>query len=67
MDGRFKNLQCVLHEFSARNDRSGRTAGCSHEKENQCTLRHGCLGYVRKPYNIESLNQTIRSVLDSEL
>jgi hypothetical protein len=30
-------------------------------------LHHGCLGYLQKPYNIEPLNQLVRSVLDSGL
>ncbi|HUJ08578.1 MAG TPA: response regulator [Verrucomicrobiae bacterium] len=43
------------------------SSGYSHDQEGQRMLRHGCLGYLQKPYNIESLNQTIRSVLDSGL
>jgi CheY-like chemotaxis protein len=43
------------------------SSGYSHDQEGQRMLRHGCLGYLQKPYNIESLNQMVRSVLDSGL
>jgi two-component system, cell cycle sensor histidine kinase and response regulator CckA len=43
------------------------SSGYSHDQEGQRMLRHGCLGYLQKPYNIESLNQLARSVLDSGL
>ena len=43
------------------------SSGYSHDQEGQRMLRHGCLGYLQKPYNIESLNQLVRSVLDSGL
>ncbi len=43
------------------------STGYSHDQEGQRMLRHGCLGYLQKPYNADTLNQTIRSVLDSGL
>ncbi|HUI06481.1 MAG TPA: ATP-binding protein [Verrucomicrobiae bacterium] len=43
------------------------SSGYSHDQEGQRMLRHGCLGYLQKPYNIETLNQLVRSVLDSGL
>jgi signal transduction histidine kinase len=43
------------------------SSGYSHDQEGQRMLRHGCLGYLQKPYNIESLNHLVRSVLDSGL
>jgi CheY-like chemotaxis protein len=43
------------------------SSGYSHDQEGQRMLRYGCLGYLQKPYNIESLNQLVRSVLDSGL
>jgi DNA-binding NarL/FixJ family response regulator len=39
----------------------------SHDQEGQRILRHSCLGYLQKPYNIESLNHLVRPVLDSGL
>ena len=38
-----------------------------HDQEGERMLRHGCLAYLQKPYNIESLNQIVRNVLDSGL
>ncbi len=43
------------------------SSGYSHDQEGERMLRHGCLGYLQKPYNIESLHQLVRSVLDSGL
>ena len=43
------------------------SSGYSHDQEGQRMLRHGCLGFLQKPYNIDSLNQLVRSVLDSGL
>ena len=43
------------------------SSGYSHDQEGQRRLRYGCLGYLQKPYNIESLNHLVRSVLDSVL
>jgi len=43
------------------------SSGYSHDQEGRRMLRHGCLGYLQKPYNMESLNQLVRSVLDSGL
>jgi DNA-binding NtrC family response regulator len=43
------------------------STGYSHDQEGQCMLQHGCLGYLQKPYNADTLNQTVRSVLDSGL
>ena len=43
------------------------SSGYSHDQEGQRMLRHGCLGYLQKPYDIESLNQLVRSILDSGL
>ena len=43
------------------------SSGYSHDQEDQRMLRHGCLGYLQKPYNIESLNHLVRSVPDSGL
>ena len=43
------------------------SSGYSHDQEGQRMLRHGCLGYLQKPYNTEALNQLVRSVLDSGL
>jgi len=43
------------------------SSGYSHDQEGERMLRHGCLGYLQKPYNIDSLNQIVRSVLDSGL
>ena len=43
------------------------SSGYSHDQEGQRMLRHGCLGYLQKPYNIEALHQLVRSVLDSGL
>jgi len=43
------------------------SSGYSHDQEGQRMLRHGCLGYLQKPYNLESLNHLVRSVLDSGL
>ena len=43
------------------------SSGYSHDQEGERMLRHGCLGYLQKPYNIESLNSAVRSVLDSGL
>ena len=41
------------------------SSGYSHDQEGERMLRHGCLGYLQKPYNIESLNHLVRSILDS--
>jgi len=41
------------------------SSGYSHDQEGERMLRHGCLGYLQKPYNTEALNQLVRSVLDS--
>ncbi|HTS17981.1 MAG TPA: ATP-binding protein [Verrucomicrobiae bacterium] len=43
------------------------SSGYSHDQEGRRMLRHGCLGYLQKPYDIESLNHLVRSVLDSGL
>ncbi|HVM60901.1 MAG TPA: ATP-binding protein [Verrucomicrobiae bacterium] len=43
------------------------SSGYSHDQEGRRMLRHGCLGYLQKPYDLESLNRLIRSVLDSGL
>lgn len=43
------------------------SSGFSHDLEGQRMLQHGCLGYLQKPYNTESLCQLVRSVLDSGL
>jgi signal transduction histidine kinase/CheY-like chemotaxis protein len=43
------------------------SSGYSHDQEGRRMLRHGCLGYLQKPYNMESLNHLVRSVLDSGL
>jgi signal transduction histidine kinase/ActR/RegA family two-component response regulator len=43
------------------------SSGYSHDQEGERMLRHGCLGYLQKPYSIESLNRAVRSVLDSGL
>ena len=43
------------------------SSGYSHDQEGKRMLRHGCLGYLQKPYNIESLNHLVRTVLDSGL
>jgi two-component system, cell cycle sensor histidine kinase and response regulator CckA len=43
------------------------SSGYSHDQEGERMLRHGCLGYLQKPYSIESLNLAVRSVLDSGL
>jgi two-component system cell cycle sensor histidine kinase/response regulator CckA len=43
------------------------SSGFSHDQEGRRMLRHGCLGYLQKPYNMESLNQLVRHVLDSGL
>jgi signal transduction histidine kinase len=43
------------------------SSGYSHDQEGKRMLQHGCLGYLQKPYNIESLNELVRSVLDSGL
>jgi signal transduction histidine kinase/ActR/RegA family two-component response regulator len=43
------------------------SSGYSHDQEGERMLRHGCLAYLQKPYNIESLNQIVRNVLDSGL
>ncbi len=43
------------------------SSGYSHDQEGRRMLRHGCLGYLQKPYNMESLNQLVRNVLDSGL
>jgi signal transduction histidine kinase/ActR/RegA family two-component response regulator len=43
------------------------SSGYSHDQEGERMLRHGCLGYLQKPYNAEALNQLVRSVLDSGL
>ena len=41
------------------------SSGYSHDQEGRQMLRHGCLGYLQKPYNMESLNHLVRHVLDS--
>ena len=43
------------------------SSGYSHDQEGQRMLKHGCLGYLQKPYNPDTLNQLVRSVLDSGL
>jgi two-component system cell cycle sensor histidine kinase/response regulator CckA len=43
------------------------SSGYSHDQEGERMLRHGCLGYLQKPYDIETLNEIVRSVLDSGL
>jgi signal transduction histidine kinase/ActR/RegA family two-component response regulator len=43
------------------------SSGYSHDQEGRRMLRHGCLGYLQKPYDTESLNQLVRNVLDSGL
>ncbi len=43
------------------------SSGYSHDQEGRRMLRHGCLGYLQKPYNMDSLNQLVRNVLDSGL
>jgi CheY-like chemotaxis protein len=43
------------------------SSGYSHDQEGERMLRYGCLGYLQKPYDIETLNQVVRSVLDSGL
>jgi signal transduction histidine kinase/ActR/RegA family two-component response regulator len=43
------------------------SSGYSHDQEGRRMLRHGCLGYLQKPYNMDSLNQLVRRVLDSGL
>jgi len=43
------------------------SSGYSHDQEGRWMLRHGCLGYLQKPCNMESLNQLVRNVLDSGL
>jgi signal transduction histidine kinase/ActR/RegA family two-component response regulator len=43
------------------------SSGYSHDQEGQRMLKHGCLGFLQKPYNTDALCQTIRSVLDSGL
>ena len=43
------------------------SSGYSHDQEGKRMLQHGCLGYLQKPYNIDSLNELVRSVLDSGL
>ena len=43
------------------------SSGYSHDQEGERMLRHGCLGYLQKPYNAEALNRLVRSVLDSGL
>lgn len=43
------------------------SSGYSHDQEGRRMLRHGCLGYLQKPYNMDSLNQLVRTVLDSGL
>jgi signal transduction histidine kinase/ActR/RegA family two-component response regulator len=43
------------------------SSGYSHDQEGRRMLRHGCLGYLQKPYNLDSLNQLVRNVLDSGL
>ena len=43
------------------------SSGYSHDQEGQRMLRHGCLGFLQKPYNTEALSHAIRSVLDSGL
>ena len=43
------------------------SSGYSHDQEGQRMLKHGCLGFLQKPYNTDALCQAIRSVLDSGL
>jgi signal transduction histidine kinase len=43
------------------------SSGYSHDQEGRRMLRHGCLGYLQKPYNMESLDHLVRCVLDSGL
>jgi signal transduction histidine kinase/ActR/RegA family two-component response regulator len=43
------------------------SSGYSRDQEGQRMLQHGCLGYLQKPYNAETLNKLVRSVLDSGL
>ena len=43
------------------------SSGYSHDQEGQRMLKHGCLGFLQKPYNADALCQAIRAVLDSGL
>jgi len=43
------------------------SSGYSHDQEGQRMLKHGCLGFLQKPYTTDTLCQAIRSVLDSGL
>ncbi len=43
------------------------SSGYSHDQEGRRMLKHGCLGFIQKPYNPDALNQLVRSVLDSGL
>jgi signal transduction histidine kinase/CheY-like chemotaxis protein len=43
------------------------SSGYSHDQEGQRMLRHGCLGFLQKPYNVDQLCHHVRSVLDSGL
>jgi signal transduction histidine kinase/CheY-like chemotaxis protein len=43
------------------------SSGYSHDREGRRMLRHGCLGYLQKPYNMDSLSQLVRNVLDAGL
>ena len=43
------------------------SSGYSQDQEGRRMLRHGCLGYLQKPYNLESLDHLVRNVLDSGL
>jgi CheY-like chemotaxis protein len=43
------------------------SSGYSHDQEGERMLRHGCLGFLQKPYDVDQLTSAIRSVLDSGL
>lgn len=43
------------------------SSGYSHDQEGQRMLKHGCLGFLQKPYNVDQLCHHVRSVLDSGL
>jgi CheY-like chemotaxis protein len=43
------------------------SSGYSHDLEGQRMLEHGCLGFLQKPYDAETLARTIRAILDSGL
>jgi signal transduction histidine kinase len=43
------------------------SSGYSHDQEGERMLRHGCLGFLQKPYDADQLAAAIRGVLDSGL